>query len=917
MTKPWIVLKFGGTSVATGERWSVIAKRARELLPEHRVWIVASALSQVSNRLESAMREALGAEIDVRAATGGTSRPDETGGERTRATLASESYEWIASAHRRLADEVGLGDDEFQPVALLLQDLRRTLEGIRLTREASPRLRARVMAFGELASTRLGLAVLARHGIEATWVDARDLLESDEAAAVQDETRYLEASVDATADRARADHAAEGRDVVLTQGFIARTPRGDTCLLGRGGSDTSGGLFAALVEASRLEIWTDVHGMFSADPRQIPSARLVRRIGYREAEELAAMGAKVLHPRCIGPVSRAGIPLVIRNAQDPGAEGTWIGPLGDDDPAVTAVVCRTNVTMLTVSTLAMWGAHGFLARVFQPFDELGISIDLVATSQAAVSVTLDRIPGDVDGAPFGALLERLRRLGTVEVIHPCAVVSIVGRRIRTVLHELGPALSVFREHQVHLVSESSEDLNLSFVVGESDARLLVRELHDRLFPVQRSDDSRFGPSWELLESRSSAGTTAADVGGHFVGRGHSVGQGDSGSADTSTESRAPSKAAWWRSRQDVLLSSVAKDDALYVYHAPSVGARAEELRDQLSSVARFHYSMKANSHPSVLRTVKERGFALECVSAAEIARVREVLGDEVPILFTPNFCPIEEYSFAFENDATVTIDGPDALRQAPGRFEGREVGLRIDPGVGLGHHEKVRTAGPQAKFGHPLEDLASVLEAARELGVRIVGLHAHVGSGIRDAAAWSHTAEALGSLRRNLPDLRWIDLGGGLGVVERPGQEPLDLAAVESTLAASRVEIGGVDLWLEPGRYLVSEAGVLLVKVTQVRQKGGVRFVGVATGMNSLLRPALYGAWHAIHNLSRLGDAPTGYAHVVGPICETGDVLGRDRLLPETRPGDVLLIENCGAYGAVMSSQYNLRAPAGELVLGD
>ena len=115
---------------------------------------------------------------------------------------------------------------------------------------------------------------------------------------------------------------------------------------------------------------------------------------------------------------------------------------------------------------------------------------------------------------------------------------------------------------------------------------------------------------------------------------------------------------------------------------------------------------------------------------------------------------------------------------------------------------------------------------------------------------------------------------------------------------------------MEPGRYLVSEAGVLLAPVTQVREKSGARFVGVATGMNSLLRPALYGAWHSIHNLTRLGQPAKDYWHVVGPICETGDVLGRDRLLPPTEPGDVLLIENCGAYGAVMSSHYNLRPPA-------
>jgi diaminopimelate decarboxylase/aspartate kinase len=300
-----------------------------------------------------------------------------------------------------------------------------------------------------------------------------------------------------------------------------------------------------------------------------------------------------------------------------------------------------------------------------------------------------------------------------------------------------------------------------------------------------------------------------------------------------------------------------------------------------------------------------------------VLRAREVAGSSVRLLFTPNFCPMEEYELALARGADVTIDGPQALDQAPELFRGVAVGLRVDPGVGLGHHRKVRTAGPRAKFGHPIEDLAAVLEAAGRLGVRLVGLHAHVGSGIRDPEAWARVADLLAGRKERLPDLSWVDLGGGLGVVERPGQKPLDLAAMEAGLARVRPALSGIEVWIEPGRFLVSEAGVLLAQVTQVRRKGDVRFVGAATGMNSLLRPALYGAWHAIHNLTRLGERPNGYWHVVGPICEAGDVLGRDRLLPDTEPGDVLLIENCGAYGAVMSSRYNLRLPAGERALED
>ncbi len=866
MASPWIVLKYGGTSVSTAERWAQIARRIQELLPTHRVWIVASALAEVSNRLEAAVEEAIHG-------------------------LPPDAYGWIRERHKALADEIGLDEEVWRPCGHLLEELRYVLEGVRLTHEASPRLRARVMAFGELLSTRLGIEALARHGHEARWVDARELLLSRPRPREPEASRYLDAEVEAERAPERGEAAAAGASLVLTQGYIARMPRGETCLLGRGGSDTSGALFATLLEAQALEIWTDVHGLFTTDPRQIPAARLIRSIGYREAQELAAMGAKVLHPRCLGPVAKAHVPLYVRNSLDPEAEGTRISDDAEGEPAVMAVVRRRGVTLLNLSTLEMWGSSGFLARAFAPLDELGMSADLVATSQSAVSFTLDRIPGGVDGEPFAALLERLRALGQVEVVHPCAVVSIVGRKIRTVLHELGPAFSVFREHGVYLVSESSEDLNLSFVVDEEDARPLVADLHARLFPAH-GGDGRFGPTWEMLQARRTpAGPPAV--------------------AETAAARPAP----WWRARRTDLLDLSRGGRALYVYDLGTVTDRARRLLESLPSVDRLYYSMKANPHARILEAVSDQGFGLECVSLPEAVRAREVLGAGAPILFTPNFCPVEEYRAAFEMGAEVTVDGPNVLDQAEEIFRGRDLALRLDPGWGLGHHEKVRTGGGQAKFGLPLADAAGAREAADRLGARVVGLHAHIGSGILDPAAWVLTGEALAGLRGIFPHLRWMDLGGGLGIPERPGQDPLELEALEAGLARLKAELGGLSIRLEPGRYVVAEAGVLLAPVTQVRVKGDVRFVGVATGMNSLLRPALYGAWHPIHNLTRLDEEPAGYWQVVGPICESGDVLGRDRLLPDTRPGDVLLVENCGAYGAVMASRYNLREPAEERVI--
>lgn len=281
---PWCVLKYGGTSVATARTWAQIVARVRVLQPTHRVWLVVSAVSRVTNLLLAAIAEAVS--------------PTAVGAARF------TSFAAVAAIHEELAAALGLPAADFAPAAELLAELRRLLEGIALTGEASARLRARVAAHGELLSSSVGAAYLARALAPAAVarVDSRALLVStergDEGSARGDDV-FLEADVAPSSQPERADAAAAGATVVIAQGFIASTPDGATCLLGRGGSDTSGALFAALTAASHLEIWTDVNGMFTADPRFVPRARLIRALTYREAQELAAMGARVLHPRCL------------------------------------------------------------------------------------------------------------------------------------------------------------------------------------------------------------------------------------------------------------------------------------------------------------------------------------------------------------------------------------------------------------------------------------------------------------------------------------------------------------------------------------------------------------------------------------------------------------------------------------------
>jgi len=531
----------------------------------------------------------------------------------------------------------------------------------------------------------------------------------------------------------------------------------------------------------------------------------------------------------------------------------------------------------------MWHQVGFLADAFQIFKQHGMSVDLVSTSETNVTVSLDPAANTLSNTHVAELVADLSRLCRVQVIGPCASVSLVGRNIRAILHQLGGAFEFFEEQKIHLMSQAANDLNITFVVDENQGDRLVEQLHELLIrPVP--GDRVLGPTWQQLFSRPPA----------------------PGAPET----------PWWRSKREALLGVLGERDAAFIYDLQVARSAARGLR-ALGSIARVHYSMKANPHPQLLRALHAEGIEFECVSRGEVERVLELFPqlERQRILYTPNFAPRAECAWALAAGVRVTVDNAYALVAWPQLFAGHEIFVRVDTGVGRGHHTHVRTAGSRSKFGVPITELAELARTAEKTGVEVIGLEAHVGSGIFDVTSWEHTARLLAAAAGSFPRVRIIDVGGGLGVPERSDQPGVDLAALDTLLAAVRAEHPQLELWLEPGRYLVASCGVLLARVTQLKAKGGLRFIGIATGMNSLIRPALYGAYHEIANLTRLNEPSTELVSIVGPICESADVLGHDRLLPPTGEGDVLLIANAGAYGRTMSSEYNLRPPAEELFI--
>ncbi|MGA7438730.1 MAG: diaminopimelate decarboxylase, partial [Luteibacter sp.] len=374
-------------------------------------------------------------------------------------------------------------------------------------------------------------------------------------------------------------------------------------------------------------------------------------------------------------------------------------------------------------------------------------------------------------------------------------------------------------------------------------------------------------------------------------------------------------AAWWHAERPRLLQLAEERTPRYAYHLPTVRAQARKVKS-LRAIDRAHYAVKANTHPGILKVLAEEGFAFECVSPGELEAVSAAVPESTPLLFTPNFAARRDFEAALKTRATITIDALHPVEHWGDLFRGRDIVLRVDLGRGLGHHQKVKTGGTGSKFGVPIEQVDRFLRLADDAGARVIGLHAHLGSGILDAAHWGEVYSQLAALAERIGTINVLNIGGGLGVPSHPGETELDMLALDRVLMAVRQAYPQFQVWMEPGRFLVADAGVLLARVTQEKEKGSnIRYLGLDTGMNSLIRPALYDAWHEIANLSRFGEAATTMYQVVGPICESGDILGSDRRLPESFEDDVILIAQGGAYGAVMASRYNLRDAADEVLL--
>lgn len=374
--------------------------------------------------------------------------------------------------------------------------------------------------------------------------------------------------------------------------------------------------------------------------------------------------------------------------------------------------------------------------------------------------------------------------------------------------------------------------------------------------------------------------------------------------------------------QGVSIASLADEfgTPLYIYDGEKITTQVKTLQDAFSSVPlKIKYATKALSNINILKLIRKAGAGVDAVSIEEVKLC--MLAGYAPseIMYTPSGVAFEEIQEAVELGIMINLDSLPLMEQF-GEMYGNSVPacIRINPHIMAGGNLKISTGHSESKFGISIEQLPLILSAVAKHKLQIVGLHIHTGSDILDAEVFLKGGNVLFEAAMQFADLKFLDFGGGFKVAYKPNDIATDVKEVGRKVGEAFQEFckrygRQLELWLEPGKFLVSEAGYLLVKATVVKESPTVTFVGVDSGLNHLIRPMMYDAYHSLYNLSNPDGKQVKY-NVVGYICETDTIAAR-RELNETKIGDLLVIKNAGAYGFSMASNYNSRLRPAEVLI--
>jgi diaminopimelate decarboxylase len=373
------------------------------------------------------------------------------------------------------------------------------------------------------------------------------------------------------------------------------------------------------------------------------------------------------------------------------------------------------------------------------------------------------------------------------------------------------------------------------------------------------------------------------------------------------------------------------DTPLYVISESRIRDNYRRLHNALTrnyEKIRIYYAAKANTNLSVLKILESEEACLDAVSPGEVFMALTTGFTPDRILFTGTSVRNDELKFLADSNITVNVDSQSQLDRLLKIKVPSVLSVRVNPEIGAGHHNHCITAGKNTKFGLWENNAVNAYRQAKAAGVERFGIHMHVGSGVLDSEPFVLALDKLLSVAKRVHDevgvtFEFVDMGGGIGVPYKPEDNPLDLSVFSEkvlSLFKRRLDeygLGEPFFCAEPGRYLVCDASILLTRVNTVKATPFKRFVGVDAGFNTLIRPTMYGSYHHVFVANKL-DAPEEETYdVAGPVCESGDLLAKDRRLPKVEEGDLLAVLNAGAYGYAMSSQYNSRPRAAEVMVKD
>jgi len=449
-----IVMKFGGSSV---ENAAAIERVARivAMRQHERPMVVVSAMAKTTDRL---------VEIGEAAAEG-------------KRRKALRLLEALREFHFREATGESGGELRLDGPAMeqalepIFHELNELVQGLAVLGELTPRARDAVMSYGERISSLIVVRFFERCGLPAAHLDARHCVVTDDR---HTQAQPLSAPTRVRLKKQAGPLLAAGKTVVMG-GFIGATRGGVTTTLGRGGSDYSASIVGAALNAKRIEIWTDVDGVLTADPRVYPRAKPVPHISFEEAAELAYFGAKVLHPATILPAIERNIPVQVLNSRRPRAPGTLITRRAAAGGHFKAIACKRSITLVDITSTRMLMAHGFLARIFEVFSKHQTPVDMIATTEVSVSVTVD------DTRRLTPVVAELRRIARVDVSDGKAIVCLVGDNVRPTPGISGRVFTAIRAVNVIMISQGASERNLSFVIKETDLPRAVRLLHEAFF----------------------------------------------------------------------------------------------------------------------------------------------------------------------------------------------------------------------------------------------------------------------------------------------------------------------------------------------------------------------------------------------------------------------------------------------------